>query len=214
VPLRTSLAHKRDVHGFCRSARAGKHTLEVFVNHSDLSRINGYSLNLRLIRPEDAAYIHQLRNEPTRNRYLSEVRGTIDDQRRWIDAYIARETAGSELYYMIERSNGERCGTVRLYDIQSNSFTWGSWVLDHNKPRMAALESAILSFRAGFLGLGLEHARVEVLSRNSHAQAFYRRLGMKETHRTELETVFGYTRERFNQDYASHMTLCEKEVSA
>ena len=202
------------MNGSCRSAQSEYDKYGVFVNHSDLSRINGHSLNLRLVRPEDAAYIHKLRNDPTRNRYLSEVRGTIDDQRRWIDTYMTRETAGSEIYYMIERSNGERCGTVRLYDIQSNCFTWGSWVLDHNKPRMAALESAILSFRAGFLGLGLEHARVEVLSQNSHAQAFYRRLGMKETHRTELETVYAYTRERFNQDYASHMALCEKEALA
>jgi len=184
------------------------------VNHCDLSRINGHSLNLRFVRPVDAAYIHQLRNDPTRNRYLSEVRGTIDDQRRWIDAYMTREASGGEFYYMIELSNGERCGTVRLYDIQPNFFTWGSWVLDHNKPRMAALESAMLSFGAGFLGLGLENARVEVLSQNTHAQAFYRRLGMRETHRTERETVFAYTRERFSRDYASHMALCEKAALA
>ena len=51
---------------------------------------------------------------------------------------------------MIERKDGTRCGLVRLYDFDVESFTWGSWILDESKPRKAALESAVLSLAIGF----------------------------------------------------------------
>ena len=127
-----------------------------------LGRVEGPNLILRLIRPEDADYVHALRNDPAYNRHLSEVRGTAEDQRRWIEGYKAREAVLRELYYVIERKDGIRCGLVRLYDIGAESFTWGSWLLDQNKTRKAALESAILSFGVGFDELGLSLAHVDV----------------------------------------------------
>ena len=78
----------------------------------DLTRIEGSNLALRLIQPDDAAYVHALRIDPAYNMYLSEVRGTIDDQRAWIERYKDREEAGEEYYYIIERHDGTPCGTV------------------------------------------------------------------------------------------------------
>ena len=57
----------------------------------NLARVEGPNLTLRLIRPADADYVHALRTDPAYNRHLSEVRGTAEDQRRWIEAYKARE---------------------------------------------------------------------------------------------------------------------------
>ena len=119
---------------------------------SSLKRIEGPNLALRLIQLEDAGYVYGLRDDPTYNRHLSEVRGTANDQRHWIEAYKSREAHKLELYYIIEHRDGTHCGTVRLYDIKPDSFTWGSWTLDHNKPPKAALESAFLSFGVGFQG--------------------------------------------------------------
>ena len=120
----------------------------------NLARVEGPNLILRLIRPEDADYVQALRTDPAYNRHLSEVRGTAEDQRSWIEGYKAREADLRELYYVIERKDGTRCGLVRLYDIRADSFTWGSWILDYNKTRKAALESAVLSFGIGFEELG------------------------------------------------------------
>jgi RimJ/RimL family protein N-acetyltransferase len=89
----------------------------------DLSRIEGPNLALRLIQPADAAYVHGLRIDPAYNRHLSEVRGTAEDQRRWIEGYKAREAEGAEFYYIIERKDGTPCGVVRLYDLDADSFT-------------------------------------------------------------------------------------------
>lgn len=172
-----------------------------------LARIEGPNLALRLIQPADAAYVHGLRTDPAYNAHLSEVQGTIEDQRGWIEAYKTREAEGREFYYIIMRHDGRRCGTVRLYEIEGDSFTWGSWILDENKPLKAVLESAVLSFGAGFQLTGAEHAKVDVRVHNTHAQAFYIRLGMTETHRTDQDIFFTYSRARFAADRDKHFDI-------
>lgn len=177
---------------------------------SPVDRVEGPNLTLRLIQPEDAAYVHGLRTDPAYNRYLSEVRGTVETQRDWIEGYKAREAEGSEFYYVIERNDGTCCGLVRLYDIEADQFTWGSWILDENKPPKAALESAVLSFGVGFDSLGCDLAHVDVRIDNAHAEAFYRRFGMNETHRTAQDIYFEYPRARFEVDRPNYLKLLSK----
>lgn len=176
----------------------------------DISCIEGPSLVLRLITPDDAAYVHGLRLDPAYNAHLSEVRGTVEDQRVWIEAYKAREAAGQEFYYIITRSDGTRCGTVRLYDITGDSFTWGSWILDRNKPPKAALESAVLVYEVAFKVLGIERAVFEVRMDNLNTLAFHRRFGATETHRTDHDIFFTYPRARFDADRDGYFALLEQ----
>ena len=115
------------------------------MERKSLSRAEGPNLVLRLIEPADADYVHGLRSNAKYNTHLSAVTGTAGDQRRWIEAYKDREAAGREYYYVIERKDGTRCGLVRLYDIGDGRFTWGSWILDENKPLKAAPEIVFLN---------------------------------------------------------------------
>jgi len=175
-----------------------------------IARVEGPNLTLRLIEPEDADYVQNLRTDPTYNRHLSEVRGTVEDQRRWIEGYKARETEGREFYYVIERKDGTRCGLVRLYDIGAESFTWGSWILDANKSRKAALESALLSFGVGFDRLNLSEGFVDVRIDNAKALAFYFRLGMKELRRDQQDVYFVYSRDIFEKDQNEFLRVVEQ----
>lgn len=177
----------------------------------NIALVDGPNLTLRLIRPDDADYVHALRTDPSYNQYLSEVRGTAEDQRRWIEGYKAREADLRELYYVIERKDGIRCGLVRLYDISADSFTWGSWILDHNKTRKAALESAMLSFGVGFDGLGLSRALVDVRIGNAQALAIYQRLRMDELRRDDRDIYFTYPRARFEADRSGFLVVIEGE---
>lgn len=181
------------------------------MKHPALSKIDGVQLSLRLVQPEDAPYIHGLRTDPTYNGHLSTVTGTVEDQRSWIEAYKTREAASSEYYFVIERKDGVRCGVVRLYDITGDQFTWGSWILDQNKPRKAALESAVLSFGVGFETLGLDIANVDVREKNTHAEAFYRRLCMIETHRTDQDIFFVYSRAQFDATKDAYLSILKQE---
>lgn len=152
--------------------------------------VEGPGLCLRPVRSDDAAYIHGLRVNPAYNRHLSAVTGTVDDQRAWIERYRTREAAGQEIYYLITRKDDTPCGTVRLYDIAGDRFTWGSWILDHNKPAKAALESAVLSFDVGFGALDKTIADIDVRKDNIGAIRFYRRYGAIETHADDLNLYF------------------------
>lgn len=176
------------------------------------SRLESVSLGLRLVTPDDAGYVLQLRQNPRYNAHLSPVTGTVADQRAWIDAYKRREAEGREAYYIIERRDGTPCGTVRLYDIEGDRFTWGSWILDANKPPKAALESAVLSFGLGFGSFGCSIADIDVRKENFHAGAFYRRFGMTRVGADDLNVYFTYSRDRFLADRPRHMALLARAV--
>lgn len=174
-----------------------------------LRRIEGPNLVLRLIEPEDAAYVHGLRTDPTYNRHLSEVHGTVDDQRLWIESYKARETHGTEYYYVIERHTRVRCGLVRLYEINQDNCTWGSWILDHNKPRKAAIESIYLSYMIAFDILKIKYAYFDVRKNNYKALKLYHLLGAKQIN-IDLDNIyFIYPCERYNADRARYKEIIE-----
>lgn len=163
-----------------------------------LARVRGPNLVLRLVQPEDAAYVYGLRTNPAYNRHLSEVRGTVADQRHWIEGYKAREAAGSEYYYVIERSDNVPCGVVRLYEIRQESFTWGSWILDQNKTHKAALESAFLVYSIAFDILDLYYAHFKVARENEVTISFHLRFGAVQTHVAGQDACFVYTRDKFD----------------
>lgn len=171
-------------------------------------RVTGTNLDLRLVSPEDAGYIYSLRTDPTYNAHLSKVAGTAEDQRLWIETYQRREAEGREAYYVIERRrDGKRCGVVRLYNITSDRFTWGSWILDANKPPKAALECAILVYDVGFSHLGRAFADIDVRKTNAKSLSVYRRFGAIETSEDEINIFFVYSRDRFIRDRPRHMQV-------
>nr|WP_298925226.1 GNAT family N-acetyltransferase [uncultured Erythrobacter sp.] len=174
-----------------------------------LNAISGPNLTLRLITPADADYVFGLRTDAAYNAHLSEVQGSAEDQRQWIETYKEREAAQQELYYVIERHDGVRCGLVRLYDIAPGSFTWGSWLLDSRKPPKAALESVVLSFDIGFHVLGATQANLDVRLGNAKAIAIYRRLEMTETARDDESLYFTYDRARFDANRPGYMAILE-----
>ncbi len=167
-----------------------------------MQALRGSAIALRLVQPKDAGYIHALRINPTYNQHLSAVTGTADDQRQWIKSYKLREAKGLEYYFVIERLDGIPCGVVRLYDISAEHFTWGSWILDHNKPPKAALESAVLSFDFGFERLSCKKAILDVRIENTHARSFYHRFGAEEVGQDVVNKYFELTREKFFQNHS------------
>jgi RimJ/RimL family protein N-acetyltransferase len=169
--------------------------------------IEGVGLCLRPVQIGDAAYIHGLRVNPAYNRHLSQVTGTVADQRAWIERYKAREAAGGEVYYLITRKDGVPCGTVRLYDIAGSRFTWGSWILDQNKPPKAALESALRVYEIGFHRLGCATSAFDVRRDNARTLAFHRRFGARQTGEDDENIYFHYTRDRFEADRAGYLSL-------
>ena len=177
-----------------------------------LLRLAGPSLALRLINLDDSAFVHGLRVNSKFNKYLSTTYGTVIEQENWIKKYKTREASGTELYYIIERVDGIRCGTVRLTNIRPGcDLTYESWILDDNKPSKAALESALLALTLGFELLKCEEAHADVRINNTRAEENYRRLGMIETHRTDDDIFFVVKKSRFEKDKIGYKSILSAE---
>ena len=75
-------------------------------------RIDGRTLALRDAGESDAAFIHALRTDPVRARFLSAVPPDPSAQTEWLRRYAADS---SQAYFVIaDGAAGEPLGTVRL----------------------------------------------------------------------------------------------------
>ncbi len=155
-------------------------------------RLTGVRLDFRPVTPADAEYIFALRTDSALNSHLSPVQGSVEDQVAWIEGYKPREARGEEFYFAIERKDERRCGVVRVYNLTEDRFTWGSWVLDENKPRKAALDSAVLLYDFAFGHLGLARAAFDVRRENSRTLAFHDRFGARRTGEDDQDIYFEY----------------------
>lgn len=132
-------------------------------------------------REEHSEFIFGLRHDEVLNRFLSAPPKSVDEQRAYISSYRSKESAGSEFYFVIEDHAALKCGTVRVYDIRPddkpNSFSWGSWILTADKPRYAAVESALLVYELGFDRMKCSASHFEVMKDNVKVVAFHQRFG-------------------------------------
>jgi RimJ/RimL family protein N-acetyltransferase len=135
---------------------------------------------LRLVEEYDAAFICGLRNNDQLNTYISKSTASEESQRKWIANYKQREADSKEYYFIIcRRSDDLEIGTVHLYDFQVNtkSFCWGSWILNENKTKYAAVESALLVYEMGFAKLGFSQSHYDVMKGNDKVHSFHLKMG-------------------------------------
>ncbi len=160
-----------------------------------MNELNLKTIRLRLIDIKDAEFVLGLRLDGRYNQFLSVVKPDLIAQRQWILEYKNEELAGRQYYFIIERIDGIPCGTVRIYDIRDDSFCWGSWILNENKTRYSAVESAFLVYDFGFDKLGFNKAHFEVVKQNKRVVSFHKKMGAFEVGEDETNIYFEITRQ-------------------
>ena len=117
-----------------------------------------YSLEVREVKVSDADYILKLRLNDFYSKYISKVSNEVNAQKKYLSRYLRDNSKSRESFYFIftNIATGERCGTVRIYNFNVNTFEWGSWILDENKTRYAAMETGILIYEFAFNMLGFD----------------------------------------------------------
>ncbi len=153
------------------------------------------TVSLRLITEDDAEFVLKLRTDSKYNQFLSAVSSDVEQQKSWIRNYKADEKAGNQYYFIIQRNDGVPCGTVRIYDIKDDSFGWGSWILNEDKTRFAALESAFLVYKFGFEELKFSKSHFEVRKDNSKVVSFHEKMGAVRTSETEQDVFLEITKD-------------------
>lgn len=163
-------------------------------------RLTYKTIYLRLVEPEDADFVISLRVDERYNRHLSHVDKDVEKQRRWIEAYKAREQSGLEFYFIVHRvSDSLPIGTVRVYDFIGgrDSFCWGSWILTHDKTRYAALECALLIYDFCFVQMGFKRCHMDIRKQNLKVIAFHKRFGVEIVGETDCDLLGRYIRDDY-----------------
>jgi len=86
-----------------------------------------YGIQVRLVEETDAEFIVELRTDPKLSRFIHATDDSVEEQRNWIREYKKREAAGKDYYFLYEK-DGVAFGVNRIYDIQPDRATYGSWV--------------------------------------------------------------------------------------
>lgn len=157
-----------------------------------MKTIEGKSINLRVAQIEDAEFILNLRLLQHKSQYLSPVENDLVKQKAWLEDYKQKEEQALEYYFVIENKQHENLGLVRVYDLQPDSFCWGSWLIKDGAPQTTAIESSLLVYEFGFSELGYRKAHFDVRKGNDRVIAFHRRFGAQVTHEDELNIYFNY----------------------
>lgn len=166
------------------------------------------SVEMRLARPGDAAYLYSLRIDPALNQHLSAPPPNVEAQAEFLERYMEREAANREFYFVMKnRLTGADCGVVRIYDLREDSFCWGSWILDAGKPRLAALESALFVYDYGFGVLGYEASHFDVRKENTRVISFHERFGAQRQSANDIDVFFVLRRKNLEEKLSGLLAL-------
>ncbi len=81
-----------------------------------------------------------------------------------------------QAYFLIQDSQLNMIGTVRIYDQKKDSFSWGSWILKKGIKSSYSVESALVVY-AYALELGFNQAHFKVQKNNKSVCRFHERWG-------------------------------------
>ena len=153
--------------------------------------VRGKHIALREITPNDADFLLRLRTDPNLGKHLSPTTADIDQQKAYIFNYL---TSLTDYYFIVTDWQQRNLGTIRIYDIQGNSFCWGSWILSKEAPSTAAIESALLIYDFGFFALHYHMSHFDVRKANTKVVDFHKRFGARVIREDELNYFFEYDR--------------------
>jgi RimJ/RimL family protein N-acetyltransferase len=140
-----------------------------------------YSIGVREVSLSDANYILKLRLDDSYSKYISKVSNEVSAQEHYIRQYLENNIHSRESFYLIltNTATEKPCGTVRIYNFKDDTFEWGSWILDNNKTRYAAMETAVLIYEFAFNTLGFRKSEFEVNKNNDKVVSYHKKSGAK-----------------------------------
>lgn len=128
--------------------------------------ISKYGILLKLVEETDAGFIINLRTNPKLNIHISHTNADLSDQIKWIQGYKMREMQGLEYYYVAQDLNGNKYGTIRIYDFDEKSFALGSWIFLPHSPLGMAAKAHLLGLEIGFNLFNAEYCKIRVRKKN------------------------------------------------
>jgi len=164
-------------------------------------------LYLRLVEENDAEFIFFLRTHPEKSRYLCAVSSDVHAQKEWITQYKKRENQGQEYYFVACLNNNEKAGVIRIYDLQKDSFCWGSWVSAPDAPKGTGLKMLFMAYDFGFYHLGYPKSHFDVLKDNEKSVRFHKQFGAKVINEDATKLYFSVDKNEYEQGRSKYQEI-------
>lgn len=139
-------------------------------------KIEGNFVDLRIAEEKDAKFTLKIRQSIKNTKYMPRIDVDIDTQIKW----IKNQADSNDCYFfVIERKNGEKIGTVSLYNIIENEGETGRLIV--NGIQIESVETCILFHDFCFRKAGMDYVYAKIEEDNIAALGFAARAGAYET---------------------------------
>lgn len=169
-------------------------------------------VSLRDVSLDDADFVFTLRNDKSLSKYINSPPSTVRDQRKWLEQYSHRRLLNQEFYFIIEHK-GSPVGCVRIYEIQGDVFTWGSWIIARSTPMIVSIESVRLVYKFAFDTLSFYKAIFDVRKQNKSVLRFHKLYGARSTSVDDQNEYFAFTRDDYKANEKFFKAISERFAS-
>lgn len=168
--------------------------------------LKGKYVNIREVLPEDAKFILYLRCDKEKLKYLHETECDIDKQIRYIQRV---RSLNNEWYFIIENKEQKPLGTYRIYDLRSDSFCIGSWIMIDGCSYYETIEGEYLVKMFGFEKTGFNKFHFDVRKENQKVLRFHKLMGAKQIGETEQDILFECTKNDYLKNVRKILNFVE-----
>lgn len=166
-----------------------------------------YGLYFRLVEKEDSEFIIGLRTIDKLARFLHPTSKDVSQQIAWIKKYKEREKAGTDYYYIFINEKGIKLGVSRLYDIQNNDFTVGSWIFSPTAPFGSSILGDIIAREIGFTELKKTKCLFDVRKENINVIKYHKKYNPTKIGEDELNYYYEINQEAFDKGKRIYLYL-------
>ena len=177
--------------------------------YSELIQVSSLNLDLKLILEKDAKFVLDLRRDPKKSTYISETSSKLIDQVNFIKKI---STNPLEKYFVVSDRTNNQIGTIRIYNVGEDCFTWGSWVFRDGIPIIYAIESALIIYEIS-MKYKLGRALLDVKKGNDSVLKFHVNFGAKKLGEDDSNIYFEVTQELIKQGIDKYSRISPKNVS-
>lgn len=159
--------------------------------------LSKFGIQVRLVSEDDSPFIYRLRSDKILTQHIHSFDGTQEEQLEWLKDYKKREAKGEEYYFIYEK-NQVPFGVNRIYSINDNEGTTGSWICIPGTSPIDVLATCIILYDIVFDVIKLKKALFDTRKDNSSALKVNRALGGDFLYETELDYYFELLPEKYN----------------
>ncbi len=160
-------------------------------------KLLGKFVNLREIKVEDAQFVLDLRCNDKKSRFIHETEYNLEKQIEYIKNYLKKE---NEWYFIIESKEHKPLGTIRIYDVEGDKYTGGSWIMADGATPQQVVEGDFLMKTYSFDVLGFKKNCFDVRKKNVKVVRFHKICGAKIVDENDIDYFFELTKEDFDKN--------------